>query len=121
MAETGTRLLGQRRVDLSYEPRLKERGGYLLPYRRAAGPLEGRGVLASRSRWAAQSVRLLAGLLEKAARFSEDRGLIHHIHVAETSDQIQRTRLSRFGLRNLELVEAVASWFLATQWCTGIW
>jgi 5-methylthioadenosine/S-adenosylhomocysteine deaminase len=58
--------------------------------------------------------------LEGAARFSRERNLITHIHVAETGDQIDNT-LARFGLRNLELVEAAGLLGPRTQVVHGIW
>ncbi|MFC0211951.1 amidohydrolase family protein [Paenibacillus chartarius] len=58
--------------------------------------------------------------LENAARYSEERGLINHVHVAETSGQIANT-LERFGLRNLELLDAVGLLGERTQVVHGIW
>lgn len=58
--------------------------------------------------------------LEQAARFSRDRDLIAHVHVAETSEQIDNT-LERFGLRNLELLDKVGLLGSKTQVVHGIW
>jgi 5-methylthioadenosine/S-adenosylhomocysteine deaminase len=58
--------------------------------------------------------------LEHAARYSQDRGLISHVHVAETSDQIEITR-QKFGKRNLELLDEVGLLGDRTQVVHGIW
>jgi len=58
--------------------------------------------------------------LEDAARYSADRGLINHIHVAETRGQIDNT-MERFGLRNLELLSEVGLLSEKTQVVHGIW
>lgn len=58
--------------------------------------------------------------LEQAARYSQDRGLISHVHVAETRGQIENTK-ERFGLRNLELLNEVGLLGEKTQVVHGIW
>lgn len=60
------------------------------------------------------------GYLERAAVFSQDRNLISHVHVAETSEQIDNT-LSRFGRRNLELLHDVGLLGERTQVVHGVW
>ncbi|KHF41595.1 amidohydrolase family protein [Halalkalibacter okhensis] len=58
--------------------------------------------------------------LERAAKFTHTRNLITHVHVAETKDQIDHT-MTRYGLRNLELVEAVGMLGPTTQVVHGVW
>ncbi|MCC3372688.1 amidohydrolase family protein [Cohnella sp. REN36] len=58
--------------------------------------------------------------LESMARYSRDRGLISHVHVAETKGQIDNT-MERFGLRNLELLNEVGLLGERTQVIHGIW
>lgn len=123
MAETGVRgYLARGGVDLSYEPRLKEAEADI--FSRTDALLDRwSGEASGRIEIAMGPLNLYGcsrGFLEKAARFSEDRGLITHIHVAETSDQIENT-ISRFGLRNLELVDAVGMLGPRTQVVHGIW
>ncbi|MFD0692587.1 amidohydrolase family protein [Paenibacillus sp. GCM10027628] len=60
------------------------------------------------------------GYLERAAVFSRDRKLISHVHVAETSGQIDNT-MERYGLRNLELLHDVGLLGEQTQVVHGIW
>jgi 5-methylthioadenosine/S-adenosylhomocysteine deaminase len=60
------------------------------------------------------------GYLENAAKFSSERKLISHVHVAETSGQIDNT-LERYGLRNLELLNEVGLLGERTQVVHGIW
>ncbi|MBD0382652.1 amidohydrolase [Paenibacillus sp. WST5] len=60
------------------------------------------------------------GYLERAAVFSRDRKLISHVHVAETSGQIDNT-IERYGLRNLELLHNVGLLSEQTQVVHGIW
>ncbi|RTE09344.1 amidohydrolase [Paenibacillus whitsoniae] len=60
------------------------------------------------------------GYLEKAAVFSRDRGLISHVHVAETSEQIENT-MARYGRRNLELLDDVGLLGEQTQVVHGVW
>ncbi|MFC5452054.1 amidohydrolase family protein [Paenibacillus aestuarii] len=60
------------------------------------------------------------GYLERAAVFSQERGLISHVHVAETSEQIDNT-MARYGLRNLELLHEVGLLSENTQVVHGIW
>ncbi|QHT61270.1 amidohydrolase [Paenibacillus lycopersici] len=60
------------------------------------------------------------GFLERAARYADERDLIAHVHVAETSGQIDNT-LERFGLRNLELLSEVGLLGERTQVVHGIW
>ena len=123
MAESGIRgHMARGGVDLSYEPRLSEsidqifantdallerwQGGASGRINIALGPLNLYGC----------SERFL----KLAAEYSERNGLITHIHVAETKDQIDNT-MSRFGLRNLELVEAVGLLGSRTQVVHGVW
>ncbi|MBB6732018.1 amidohydrolase family protein [Cohnella zeiphila] len=58
--------------------------------------------------------------LESAARYGRERGLISHVHVAETRGQIDNT-LERFGLRNLELLDEVGLLGERTQVVHGVW
>ncbi len=58
--------------------------------------------------------------LERAAVFSRDRRLISHVHVAETSEQIDTT-MTRYGLRNLELLNEVGLLGDQTQVVHGVW
>lgn len=123
MVESGIRgHLARGGVDLSYEPRLREEEEQI--FERTEALLD---------RWQGEGtgrIEIAMGplnlygcsrpFLERAAKFSRDRNLITHIHVAETSDQIDNT-LSRFGLRNLELVEAVGMLGPKTQVVHGIW
>ncbi|MFB9328469.1 amidohydrolase family protein [Paenibacillus aurantiacus] len=123
MEETGIRgYLARGGVDLSYEPRLREDEAAI--FARTDSLLDRwSGAASGRIEIAMGPLNLYGcsrGFLEKAARFSEERGLITHIHVAETSDQIENT-LGRFGLRNLELVEAVGMLSPRTQVVHGIW
>jgi 5-methylthioadenosine/S-adenosylhomocysteine deaminase len=60
------------------------------------------------------------GYLERAAVFSRDRNLISHVHVAETSEQIDTT-MARYGLRNLELLNEVGLLGEHTQVVHGVW
>ncbi|MDF2958733.1 MAG: amidohydrolase [Paenibacillus sp.] len=60
------------------------------------------------------------GYLENAAKFSRDRKLISHVHVAETRGQIDNT-VERYGLRNLELLDEVGLLSEHTQVVHGIW
>ncbi|MDD9269325.1 amidohydrolase [Paenibacillus sp. GCM10023248] len=60
------------------------------------------------------------GYLERAAVFSRDRKLITHVHVAETSEQIENT-MARYGLRNLELLNEVGLLGSQTQVVHGVW
>ncbi|MBA2944144.1 amidohydrolase [Paenibacillus sp. CGMCC 1.16610] len=60
------------------------------------------------------------GYLERAAVFSRDRHLISHVHVAETSEQIDTT-MARYGLRNLELLNEVGLLGEQTQVVHGVW
>lgn len=60
------------------------------------------------------------GYLERAAVFSRDRSLISHVHVAETSEQIENT-MARYGLRNLELLNEVGLLGNQTQVVHGVW
>ncbi|MFD0681075.1 MULTISPECIES: amidohydrolase family protein [unclassified Paenibacillus] len=60
------------------------------------------------------------GYLENAAKFSRDHKLISHVHVAETSGQIDNT-MERYGLRNLELLNDVGLLGEHTQVVHGIW
>lgn len=109
-------------VDLSYEPKLRESIDEIFANTDALldrwqGAANGRiGI--------AMGPLNLYGcseeFLKKSAKYSERNGLITHIHVAETKDQIDNT-LERFGLRNLELVEAVGLLGKQTQVVHGIW
>ncbi|OCT13372.1 amidohydrolase [Paenibacillus pectinilyticus] len=58
--------------------------------------------------------------LERAAVFSRDRKLISHVHVAETSEQIETT-MARYGMRNLELLNEVGLLGENTQVVHGVW
>lgn len=123
MADSGLRgHMARGGVDLSYEPRLSETPDDI--FRRTERLLE---------RWhGAESGRIEVAMgplnlygcskpfLEQAARYSRERDIICHIHVAETREQIQNT-MERFGLRNLELVEAVGMLSPKTQVVHGIW
>ncbi|GLX67273.1 amidohydrolase family protein [Paenibacillus glycanilyticus] len=123
MRESGIRgHMARGGVDLSYEPRLSEtieqifdRTDDLLDHWQGAaegrisialGPLNLYGCSES--------------FLKQAAKYCERNKLITHIHVAETRDQIDNT-MERFGLRNLELVEAVGLLSRHTQVVHGVW
>ncbi|WP_237690698.1 amidohydrolase family protein [Paenibacillus caui] len=58
--------------------------------------------------------------LEKAAKFSKDRNLISHVHVAETKEQIGNT-MQNYGMRNLELLNDIGLLGDKTQVVHGIW
>ncbi|QJC54238.1 amidohydrolase [Paenibacillus albicereus] len=123
MRESGIRgYLARGGVDLSYEERLREDEETI--FRRTDEALDRwDGEAGGRLRIALGPLNLYGcsrEFLERAARFSRERGLIAHIHVAETSGQIENT-LERFGLRNLELVEAVGLLGPSTQVVHGIW
>lgn len=123
MLETGIRgHLARGGVDLSYEPKLREEEEQI--FSRTDSLLDRwQGNGSGRIEIAMGPLNLYGcsrPFLERAARFSQDRNLITHIHVAETSDQIENT-LTRFGLRNLELVEAVGMLGSRTQVVHGIW
>lgn len=123
MMESGIRgHLARGGVDLSYEPKLRETEDEI--FDRTDDLLDRwSGEAGGRIDIAMGPLNLYGcsrGFLEKAAKFSRDRKLITHIHVAETRDQIDNT-LNRFGLRNLELVEAVGMLGPSTQVVHGIW
>nr|WP_183600389.1 amidohydrolase [Paenibacillus phyllosphaerae] len=123
MMATGIRgQLARGGVDLSYEPRLRETEEEI--FSRTEALLDSwQGEASGRIEIGMGPLNLYGcswGFLEKAAQFSQDRKLITHIHVAETSDQIDNT-LGRFGLRNLEVVEAVGLLGPRTQVVHGIW
>ncbi|QGG58651.1 amidohydrolase family protein [Paenibacillus sp. B01] len=123
MRESGIRgYLARGGVDLSYEERLREEEEDI--FRRTEEALERwDGEAGGRLRIAMGPLNLYGcsrQFLERAGRFSRERGLIAHIHVAETSSQIENT-LERFGLRNLELVEASGLLGPSTQVVHGIW
>lgn len=123
MEESGIRgHMARGGVDLSYEPRLREsiedifnNTDELLDHWQGAA--DGRIAIA-------MGPLNLYGcseeFLKQAAKYSERNGLITHIHVAETKDQIDNT-MERFGLRNLELVEAVGMLGKHTQVVHGVW
>nr|WP_306812795.1 amidohydrolase [Paenibacillus soyae] len=123
MAECGIRgVMARGGVDLSYEPRLSESIPRIFANTdrlldQWQGAAEGRiGI--------AMGPLNLYGcsepFLKLSAKYSEKNGLITHIHVAETREQIDNT-LQRFGLRNLELVEAVGLLGPMTQIVHGVW
>ncbi|AFC27684.1 amidohydrolase family protein [Paenibacillus mucilaginosus] len=123
MAESGIRgQMARGGVDLSYEPRLSERIGDIFANTDALLD-RWQGAASGRIGIAMGPLNLYGcsrEFLEQSARYSERHGLITHIHVAETRDQIDNT-MSRFGLRNLELVEAVGLLGSRTQVVHGIW
>ncbi|MGM0877723.1 MAG: amidohydrolase family protein [Bacillota bacterium] len=123
MEESGIRgHMSRGGVDLSYEPRLSETQDEI--FSRTEQLLDKWGGAASGRIQIGMGPLNLYGcsreFLEKAAKYSLDRNLITHIHVAETRDQIDNT-MSRYGLRNLELVEAVGMLGPKTQVVHGIW
>lgn len=123
MTESGIRgHMARGGVDLSYEPRLSESIGQILDNTdklldRWQGAAEGRIGIAMGP---LNLYGCSESFLKQAAKYTERNGLITHIHVAETRDQIDNT-MERFGLRNLELVEAVGLLGAKTQVVHGIW
>lgn len=123
MQESGIRgHMARGGVDLSYEPRLSEtieqifgRTDVLLD--RWQGAAEGRISIALGP---LNLYGCSESFLRQAADYSERNKLITHLHVAETKDQIDNT-MERFGLRNLELVEAVGLLGKHTQVVHGVW
>ena len=108
--------------DLAGEPRLRETEERVFA---ATDELLDRweGAASGRVRIALGPLNLYGcsrSFLESAARYSRDRGLISHVHVAETSGQIDNT-MERFGLRNLELLNEVGLLGERTQVVHGIW
>ncbi|OXM87385.1 amidohydrolase [Paenibacillus rigui] len=123
MAESGIRgCMARGGVDLSYEPRLREAEPDI--FTNTDKLLDAwQGAASGRIEIAMGPLNLYGcsrGFLENAAKYSERRQLISHVHVAETSEQIENT-MSRFGLRNLELLDAVGLLGPRTQVVHGVW
>ncbi|MBM7563424.1 amidohydrolase family protein [Paenibacillus sacheonensis] len=109
-------------VDLSYEPRLRESAEEIFANTdqlldKWQGEGEGRIAIA-------MGPLNLYGCSEEflrlAAKYGERNGLITHIHLSETREQIENT-LERFGLRNVELAEEVGLLGRQTQVVHGVW
>ncbi|TDG00534.1 amidohydrolase family protein [Paenibacillus piri] len=123
MAESGIRgHLARGGADLTLEPRLRETEEQI--FTQTEKLLETwEGAASGRIRIALGPLNLYGcsrGYLERAARFSANHKLISHVHVAETSGQIDNT-MERFGLRNLELLNEVGLLGEHTHVVHGIW
>ncbi len=109
-------------VDLSYEPKLRESVEEIFAntdrlLEKWQGAADGRIDIAMGP---LNLYGCSEDFLKQSARYSERNGLMTHIHVAETKGQIENT-MERFGLRNLELVEAMGLLGPRTQVVHGIW
>lgn len=123
MEESGIRgCMARGGVDLSYEPKLRETEEEIFANTDKLLD-QWDGAASGRIEIAMGPLNLYGcsrAFLEHAAKYSERRQLISHIHVAETSDQIENTK-ARFGLRNLELLDAVGLLGPKTQVVHGVW
>jgi 5-methylthioadenosine/S-adenosylhomocysteine deaminase len=108
--------------DMTHEPRLRETEEQI--FTRTDQLLDRwDGAASGRIRIALGPLNLYGcsrSYLEQAAKFSRERKLISHVHVAETSEQIDNT-MARYGLRNLELLNEVGLLGEQTQVVHGVW